>query len=525
MKYTKKIVSVAISALLAVSLAACDNTKNTSKNGATNKVTWWIENNISNEVKSYDEVNVIKEIEKKYDIDFEFFHPSNEQSTEKFNIMAASGDFKDIVTFNWNAYTGGPAKATKEGMIIALDEYIEKDMPNLSKIMKEDKDISYLAKNYDGTISVVPTFNDNIITGAVFGPQIRKDWLDKLGLEVPKTLDDWYNVLKAFKTKDPNGNGKADEIPFICDGSATFTRFSRAYNGVSDDFYLDEKGKIEFGFCNPLFKEFLIEMIKWYDEGLIDREYAANNSSIIDTKIASSIGGSYIGYSGSAMSKYLLAGREENPDYEISAVQWPTKVGDASFCGYPYQIDRGVPGRGSAISKNNKNVEKSLAALDFLFGDEGSELMCWGVEGKTFTKTEDGNHYTDFILKNPDGKTPIDAMAKYGIPQYSFAMLRSDAFIELNSVYPEQKEAMEIWAQSDTSRILPKLSFTPDEQKQITNIMIDIYTYTNELTNKLIMGVEPISEWDSAVKKVKNMGIDKVLDIYNTAYKRYINTR
>lgn len=520
MKISKKIILTALVSAVALSAAGCKD-KQVSGDGST--ITWWVANQAAPIVKSYDEIAAIQKVQEKLGIDIEFFHPSTQQETEQFNIMAASGDFKDIVSYNWNGYVGGPVKAANDGAILVLDDYVEKYMPNLSKKMAENPDINYQARGYDGSICVVPSFTDNLITGAVFGPQIRKDWLDKLGLEVPESIDDWYNVLTAFKTKDPNGNGQADEIPFAADGLATFMRFSRAFGGVEDDFYISEDGKIEFGFIEPEFKEFIAEMNKWYKEGLIDPEYAAADSSNLDAKMITNIGGAYIGYSGSAMSKYLVAGRAENPDYQLVAAQWPTHNGGKPYCGYNYQKFYGTPGRGMALAATNKNVEKSLEFIDYFYGDEGSTLINWGIEGETYTKTEDGLAFTDLIMNNPENKSPVEAITSYALTQYSLVMLRSDAFMALNTAFDEQRNAMELWNKSDLSRIMPTFAISPDEQSQITKVMDDIYMYRNEWIHKLVMGVEPIDKWDEVAAKIREMGIDKAINVYQTAYERYIN--
>lgn len=522
MKKSVRILSGVLAILTAASLTACNKDKTNGDTGS-DKVTWWIANSASQVVKSYDDVAAMQELQKKFDLDIEFVHPSPEQETEQFNIMAASGDFKDIVSFNWNGYTGGPVKAAKDGAILILDDYLEANMPNLLSLMNSEADMNYLARCYDGSVCVLPGCTDNIETGAVFGPQIRKDWLDKLNLEVPTSMDDWYNVLTAFKTQDPNGNGEADEIPFVADGNATFLRLSHAYNGVDEGFYIKPDGKIGFGFIEPDYKEFLITINKWYKEGLIEPEYAASDASSIDTKMISDIGGAYIGYSGSAMSKYLAASRASNPDYTLVAAQWPTANGGKPYGGYTYQVSRGTPGRGMAISAKNKNVEKTLQMIDYMYGEEGSTLLNWGILGESYEKTDEGYKFTEKITKNPDGKSPIEAVTPYALTQYPCVMMRSDAYIELNTAFPEQKAAMELWNQADLSRIMPTLTISPEEQSEITKVMDDIYTYRQEWVNKLVMGVEPISKWDEVADKIRGMGIDKAIAVYQTAYDRYVN--
>lgn len=521
MKKQYRILAAALASVLAVGgLSGC---KAKDEDGESVKLSWWIANSASPIVKDYNEIEAVKKWTEKFNVKIEFVHPSTQQETEQFNIMAASGDFKDIVTYNWNGYTGGPAKASKDGAIIILDDYLEEYMPNLLGMMKTDQAINYAARDYEGAVTVLPSFTDSVVTEATFGPQIRKDWLDKLGLSVPTTIDEWHTVLTAFKTQDPNGNGQADEIPFMADGTATFTRFTAAFNGVGEGFYVDGEGKIRFGFIEPDFRDFLTTMNQWYEEGLIYAEYAAADAATLDNKMTTGVGGAFVGYSGSAMGKYTAAARAENPDYTLVGTPWPKSADGNAYCGYTYQAVRGIPGKGMAISTKNKNVERSLELIDYLYGEEGSTLMNWGIEGESYTKTDDGYHFTDNIMKNSEGKSPVEAISSYALTQWPIAMKRADAFMELNSVYPEQKDAMTLWSEADISRIMPNLTVSPEEQAEITKVMDDIYLLKKEWQHKLIMGVEPMEKWDEVVEQMKSMGIDKAIEVYQTAYDRYLN--
>ena len=101
--------------------------------------------------------------------------------------------------------------------------------------------------------------------------------------------------------------------------------------------------------------------------------------------------------------------------------------------------------------------------------------------------------------------------------------MRSDAFVQLNSAFDEQAQAMKTWSEADLSRLMPTLSISQEEQSEITKVMDDIYTYRQECINKFVMGVEPLEKWDDAVAKIKSMGIDRAIEVYQTAYDRYVN--
>lgn len=520
MKKVSKLIAGALVVTMALSLCACKKKEETSGNST---ITWWTVNNLSAVTDSYDNVVAMQKLQEKFDVDIEFYHPPAAQESEQFNVMAASGEFKDIVNFDWNQFSGGPVKAAQLGAIASLDDYLKKSMPNYAALLEENETINYLSRAYDSKIYVIPTYTDNLITESTFGPQIRKDWLDKLGLEVPTTFDEWHTVLTAFKTQDPNGNGVADEVPFVANSSASFLYMSSAFGGANQDFYIKD-GKVVFGFAEPEYKEFLKIMSQWYKEGLIEKEYAVGDSSTETATMVSDKGGAFVGYCGSRMSKYMTGGRETNPNYTLVATQWPTvNKGDTPYAGYQYQNKPGSAGKGLAFYAKNKNLEKTLEVIDYLYSEEGSDLFNWGVLDETYTVKEDGSkQYTDLILKNPDGKTPVEAICAYSFIQYPIVYKNSEAYIQMNSQFVEQADAMQLWAQADVSNIIPSLAVSPEGQAAITEVMDDIYNYRAEWLHKFIMGKEPIEKWDEVAATIREMGIQKACDAYQEAYDRYV---
>jgi len=150
MKKPIRILAGIAAVFMAVSFTAC-NSGGKEANSGDSTITWWIANSAAPNLKSYDEIVAMQKLQEKFEVDIQFIHPATAQEMEQFNVMAASGDFKDIVTYNWGGYTGGPVKAVKDGVIIGLDSYLEKNMPNLLGLMNGDAAINYLARCYDGS--------------------------------------------------------------------------------------------------------------------------------------------------------------------------------------------------------------------------------------------------------------------------------------------------------------------------------------------------------------------------------------
>lgn len=519
----KRIVSILLVAVLALSMVAgCGEQASTDTENVS--IEYWIKNYASAYIDNYDEMASMQIIQEKTGVDIEFIHPVGGQEAEQFNVMIASGDYPDVVENDWTMYQGGILAAVNDNVILGADQYINKDdMPNLFAILEDRPAVAKALKCSDGTINIFPHISDSDTANPYIGPTIRKDWLDKLGLEVPETIEDWYTVLKAFKEQDPNGNGQADEIPYTDDSTFTTNMFSAAF-GVSNGPNLNDEGKMVFGPIEEGYKAFLAEMNKWYTEGLMDREYAAQARKNVDYKMTNDVAGAYVGFSGSQMGKYIPA--RQGTEYKLVATRWP-KLSDNSpaYAGYAGLISGLSATNGAAITSGNKNIDATVKLFDFMYGEEAQILRNYGVEGESYNVVDGEYQFTDAIMRDPDGKDPTGMLAHYAIPLWGCmpGISRRDAYDKMSRSYQEQSDAAIAWGDCDTSRLLPSLSFTTEEMEVINVKLANVSTCKNEWTSKFIMGLEPLSKWDQYVAEMKSMGVDDVVKAYQAAYDRYMS--
>ena len=152
-----------------------------------------------------------KYVQEKTGIEIEFIHPTVGSEKEQFSIMVASGEYPDIIEHQWVSYAGGPGAAIEDGVIISLNDVFEEKAPNMKKLLKEHPDIDKMVKSSDGQYYCFPFLRgleSPNITQFSSGFVLRKDVLDELGLELPETIDEWENVLRAYKDY-------GFEIPFV----------------------------------------------------------------------------------------------------------------------------------------------------------------------------------------------------------------------------------------------------------------------------------------------------------------------
>jgi len=178
-------------------------------------------------------------------------------------------------------------------------------------------------------------------------------------------------------------------------------------------------------------------------------------------------------------------------------------------------------GLGAAISKKNKNVVETVKWLDYKYGQQGSMLFNFGVEGKSYTMVNGFPTYTDDVMKNKDGLAFGVALTKYAIP-FGAPISQDTRYMEQNAALPQQKEALQLWIQPDNKGWLPTLSLTSEEASKFATIMNDVKTYNDEMFDKFIMGAEPIENFDKFVEKLNKMNVQDAIKIEQAAYERYL---
>ncbi|MBQ6895008.1 MAG: extracellular solute-binding protein, partial [Clostridia bacterium] len=217
---------------------------------------------------------------------------------EALKLQLNSGaNFPDVI-FGNKLSAVEVVRYANSGILIPLEEYItKKNTPNLWKLFEKYPTAKSIITLSDGHIYSLPSISDFEAGAYESSFFINKAWLDKLGLEVPETLDDLYEVLKAFKTQDPNGNGKADEIPMSWYNNAGYSYPEvllsswgvSAKHGTWDQFLAIQDGKVKFAPVMNEWKEMVSYYGKLYKEGLLDMECMTQNQASFNAKVANQV--------------------------------------------------------------------------------------------------------------------------------------------------------------------------------------------------------------------------------------------
>ena len=511
MKHSKKI-ALLLSCILSVScLTGCGNWFGKKKvdNG---QIEWWmpLDSTAATVIKSFDESNLAKQLMKETGTDIKFVHPPQGQESEKFNLLTASTELPDIITYNWEKYPGGPQQAIKEKVIIDLNQHKDK-LPNLMKYLDAHPEIKKMASTDDGQLYSFPFVRGDDTLCVSSGLIVRKDWLEELGLETPKTIDDWEKMLTAFKDK------KGAKSPYC---STNIYLFAGAFN-TSSGYYLDD-GKIKYGPLDPEYKDYVETMRRWYKNGLIDADFATRDRQAIHSNVLNGESGALNGSIGSGIGALMTAGKDIE-GFDLVGAPFPTLSGGKPEFGV-YQSPV-TPSNLSftAVTTSCSDLDKVLKLLDYGYSEEGHMLYNFGIEGESYEMVDGYPTYTKKITNNPEGLSMSAAMSTYMLSYVSGPFVQDVRYMEQYAQLPQQKEAWKTWSDTNTKdHFIPNLYMKEDELSRYAMLKNSVDTRANEITLKLIIGTEPMKNYDKLIAELKTRGADEIVAMQQAAYDRYL---
>lgn len=429
--------------------------------------------------------------------------------TEAFNLMVASGNMPDIVR-----YYLGPSleKLGVDGGLIPLEDLVKQHAPNIQKFWDENPSAKALATAYDGHIYFIPYYLDNKIASVYY---FRKDWLDKLGLPAPVTIEDYYNTLKAFKTKDPNGNGKADEVPL-------FARINDVEWGLDTLFdifqvrYPWKATDTEFSFdpITPQYRNAVRELAKWYKEGLIDPEFFTREAATVrDYMFGNNIGGATVDWASTA--SYIASSRASIPDFDLIITEPPMIKGRS----ISYRPRLSISG-GWGVSSQAKDPVTVIKYFDYWFSPEGRRLWNFGIEGQQYTMKDGTPVFTDLILKD---KAPLAALYKIGA-QWEIGT-RQDFAYERQVAQPLVAEGYARYLDKNlvANNYALNLKYSTEDLQEFQKLEADIKSYTMEMAQKWILGAADVDkDWDAYIKHLDTLKVKRLIELNKAAWDRHI---
>lgn len=205
------------------------------------------------------------ELQKRTGVKITFLMANFFAQMDQFNLMAASGDFPAVMNGAATLYSAGPDAALEEDIFINLLDYAEY-MPHYEALINSREGLFDDVATPEGNLVGFYSLYDYDKYGlGDKGYLIRQDWLDDLGMDMPKTYDELHDVLTAFK--DEKGADSAFVLPVSGTNDFVLGGF-----GVGATFYVEDD-TIKFGPMEEGFKEYLQLMNQWYSEGLMYNDF------------------------------------------------------------------------------------------------------------------------------------------------------------------------------------------------------------------------------------------------------------
>ena len=445
-------------------------------------------------------------------------------SAEQLSLRVATGDLPDLVV-GLEEVSGGLISAYDNGLIYDLSDYIQTCAPDYYTYTRITNDIEKDLLTDEGYELSIHVIHDGLDT--FNGMCLRKDWLDELGLDIPTTYNELYEVMSAIV------NAYNPKEPISLDSTLAYKHawmsagygvgnYSVSSTEMLTSFYLKDGGDtVTIALLDEDYKDYISMLHSWYEAGFVTKDFVSTSNS--ENDILQLICGNDMAMcciSTESLATYYSNANDE--DFELVPLTLISEDGTEEinhFC-----LNYVINDNNVAVTTNCDDLELALKWINYWYTDEGIMLMNYGVEGISYTKEADGSiAFTDVIVNNPEYPT----MSVTGmLMRYNCQgkMCGIHMIYNKDAIYTEaQLNSMKVWSSClDNAYSMPfGVSLTTEESSKITGTFNDIATYASEQLLAFVTGDSSMDEWDRFVDTIRSMGLEECVEVYQDAYDRY----
>ena len=492
-------------------------------------------------VVDYETNNMTVMIEEELGVDLEFMVLPSADYGSKLSVMVLSGEELPDILFDANQYLNW----IDEGVLVDLTEFYENEDVSANIHAAEERSekeiIKYMTRP-DGRIYAVPHLNDEIYGEVASKLWVYQPWLDALGLDVPKTMEEFYNACKLVVENDMNGNGKADEVGvagvsldrwFDCMMSSFVYSHEDNWRVVEDD-------KVSVAYTTDEWKQGVKYIKKFFDEGLIPEETLTQASDSYNSLLYSSTPKVF------AFADYQFTGTDTTRRAEYTAIPALEGPDGVKYSCYNYR----TPDAGAVITTDCENPLAAFLVCDYMcslemsltqrFGEQGVDWDFWDVaqenygDTSEFVSTFEGYDivfYPYDMISFANATSAQNKCYKQIGPMYIDRDTASGAAVWLESADDNVRTLAELEivtadAAAECQKYQPEQVYdyaplTTEETENVADILSAMNTYVKEKTSAFLVSQENIDkEWDNYLKELENIGIDEYLKILQEAYDR-----
>lgn len=542
----KKVIAALLAgAMLVTGITGCsaggssESGSGTTADGKTKLTALFVSHSATKDVE---EMKWLQEIEEECNVEVEWEQVRADWETVK-STRFASGDIPDLL---FNATTNSDyTKYT--GLFQDLTELIEENAPNIQEMFTNVPDTKTLATSGDGKIYSIPKMQTVWPkTNTVLF--INKTWLDNLGLEMPTTFSEFEEVMKAFKEKDPNGNGQADEIPLDYNAyGGNNAWFNSAYSllklfpsmgiqltdTITDGYFVEDKTVKCFA-IDDRYKQFIKTMNRWYEEGLINQNAITNDYSAYQSLSRGNENGEAVIGACFAWEETDKFGNDLASQYEpLPPLVYDDGVEAGTYETYwNYDFDQlNMQTDRVAMNANCENQEAAMKFIDAFYDKTTSvEVLFGGISDGCVEKVDDNNYKVlppQDETMDPGTWKWTSTFADFG-PMY----IREDVNIEMSQDMTNALEERTVYEDAlntiTEDNYYPQLFMKYSEADQNTLAMnqANINNIIDNYWSLWITGESDIdADWESYVESVEGAGLQQNLEIRQAAFDSYLESK
>ena len=380
-----------------------------------------------------------------------------------------------------------------------------------------------LISREDGSFYWLPRIQINQLNGenggTSMGVCIRLDWLNTLGLEVPKSLDEFTEALRAFQENDMNGNGIKDEVAVLDTSTFSSAGINYWFGMVSDYVGVNvTEGKVESPWYSPVAKDYFSYLNSLVNEGLLYADKIGSDTNTAQLQNENKVSALYYYPVGTYVESPMIAAGYEDA-YYVGIEPFNAVEGVNAFYSEetPYLVYLKYAVTSAAAGK-----EETMAKLfDVIYGEEMLNLIDWGIEGVNYEEVDGVRKRLNGDLSSAEqwekGIIEFDPICRFFFPTLRHnertdeiertraAGWEAKADFELNTADYEYKTP------NDNSGYyaLP----TAEETQILAEYTTDLETYSRELAANLTLGRASLDDWDTYIEELKNLGLDEVIAV------------
>ena len=465
----------------------------------------------------FDTMSFTTKYEEMTNMDIEWTLVSADSIESSVSLALASGNLPDVMCILDNRIGNSVfLKYVEDGTFLKLNDLIEEYGENIQNMFDKYPETYTDTVMSDGSIYSLPLVNVMSENHLRFPYKlyIRQTWLDNLNLEVPKTTEDFYNVLSAFREDDPNGNGQNDEVPFAMAGinDAFLGSWGLSYYGNSYYLSVNSEEKVEYAFATEACKKGLSYLNRLVNQGNVA---LYDSESKWQSKIRSGVVGAFYG-----LDKYTVAGDEIGSEYVMIA---PLSAQDGSTP--TISVSNNVTPNAFMITKSCKNPAAALRWIDYFYSAEGAVLVNYGAEGDKVTRNSDGKY--EMVAEN-------DTVDRYTFaPGHALPYLFDDVYDGLFAEKSEdQMTTSELHDKELNTEVNNVLRGKYEPENEIGVLMLDkqaadieeqyldsIKEYSIDMINKFAKGDENVETgWSAYISELEKKGLNELIAEYQRIY-------